>query len=501
MGSRLLFCLLVLSLRAAGQGRVVINEFMAWSGCSDNSEFVELLNFGPGPMDIGCYVVTNGQFSVTIPPGTVLKPGAFYVLAGQDTLRRGCGNADSAVRVQLNWHSCGCSTVPVPGSSDGYFKDGGGANEKVVLMDASGRVLDAVSRQATAGASALLTTAGGACPPRIFDLDDQLLTYESINSSSGIDNSFARRVDGDCGWVKTTAISAGAPNKTGSTSSASYSFTTVDASECAERAGVIAIGVSAPEVATLFPMSYTLAFDSDSNGVFDDRDQYQHGADSSAPSIAISNLAYGRYRITVASAMGCNLKNFDFFIFNCYGVVLPLRLHAFAYEGIRGGEQAFSAHLSEGQGGEVLHLEGAEAGGGFRTVSSLQLPEAFGEKKVQLLAPVTATERYRLRVVEKDGSYYYSPVIRVAPLPVPQARLWPNPVGERLQVPVTALRAGVLRYRVVDRSGTVRLSGEQQVPAGASVLSLPVHTLPGGLYYLSLSGALPDGALQGTFLK
>lgn len=491
----------MLSLSAAGQGRVVVNEFMAWSGCSDNSEFVELLNFGPGPVDIGCYVVTNGQYAVTIPPRTVLKPGAFYVLAGKDLLVKGCGNTDSAVRVQLNWNTCGCSSATVPVSNDGFFKDGGGANEKVVLLDAAGRVLDAVSRQTTPSGSNLLTTAGDTCPQRTFDLDELQVSYESINSSSGIDNSFARRVDGDCGWVKTTAISAGAPNKTGSSSSASYSFTTVSAAECAERAGVISIGVSAPEATSLFPMSYTLAYDSDSNGVFDDRDAYLHGTDTSAPSIDISNLAYGRYRITVASAQGCNLKNFDFFIFNCYGVVLPLKLHAFTYEGIRDGQHAFSAQLSEALGGEVLHLEEAGEGGVFRRVHTLLLPVAFLEKKVQLQAPVSSHQLYRIKVVEKDGSYYYSPVLRVAPLPVSPLRPWPNPAGDRLKVQVTALQAGLLRYRMVNRSGKTLLKGELVVPAGTSVVSLPVSSLAPGIYYLSLQGALPGGTLHAAFIK
>lgn len=70
-------------------------------------------------------------------------------------------------------------------------------------------------------------------------------------------------------------------------------------------------------------MTYTLAYDKDSNSVFDNNDIYIQGVDSSANSIDISNLAYGRYRITVGSSSGCNLQSFNFFIFNCYGVVLP----------------------------------------------------------------------------------------------------------------------------------------------------------------------------------
>jgi hypothetical protein len=63
----------------------------------------------------------------------------------------------------------------------------------------------------------------------------------------------------------------------------------------------------------------------DSNNTFDETDQYSYGTDAAPPAIDINNLDYGRYRITVGSSLGCNLQSFDFFIFNCYGVVLPVR--------------------------------------------------------------------------------------------------------------------------------------------------------------------------------
>src|SRR5690606_11434809 len=100
---------LTLNKSSLGQGRVVINEFMSWSGCTINSEFIELLNFGPGAMDIGCHIVTNGKYSVTIPPNTIVQPGEYFLIAGQDILIQGCGNADSAAIVDLNWNTCNCT--------------------------------------------------------------------------------------------------------------------------------------------------------------------------------------------------------------------------------------------------------------------------------------------------------------------------------------------------------------------------------------------------------
>ncbi|HTF30559.1 MAG TPA: lamin tail domain-containing protein, partial [Flavitalea sp.] len=267
-GLMLLF-LVSLKTMSFGQGRVVVNEFMSWSGCNTTSEFIELLNFGPGPMDISCFKVTNGQYAVTIPTNTILKPGEYFVLSGGNVLTAGCGNTDSAVVVDLNWTTCNCTDKPVPTTGDGFLENGGGANEKIVLMDASGNVLDAVSRSNPTASDVITTSSvSGACTPTTFDLDGMAISYERIGIATGVDNSYSRRVDGDCGWVKTTEISAGAPNKTGSTSSANYSFTTLNASECSGSTGSISINVSASDLASLFPMTYLLAFDANANNVF-----------------------------------------------------------------------------------------------------------------------------------------------------------------------------------------------------------------------------------------
>lgn len=313
----LLPALLLLNFFSFGQGRVVINEYMPWSGCSNNSEYIELMNFGPGPMDVGCYIVTNGQYAVTIPANTILAPGSYYVIAGQNVLSAGCGNVDSSITVDLNWATCNCTDKAVPTTGSGFMQDGGSANEKIVLLSPTLGIVDAVSRMLPASSSLLINSSSnaGTCTPTTFDLDNLPITYEAINISTGINNSYSRRVDGDCGWVKTTDISAGAPNKTGSSSSAMYSFSTLSASECNGTTGSISIAVSAADVSTLFPMTYTLAYDLDSNNVFDGADVYTQGSDSSASSIDISNLAYGRYRITVGSSSGCNLQ-FTIFSFS-----------------------------------------------------------------------------------------------------------------------------------------------------------------------------------------
>jgi hypothetical protein len=214
----LLFFLLVSNF-SFSQGRVVINEFMPWTSnlCGGpTAEFVELLNFGPGPVDIGCYILTDGDYSITIPANTILQPGEFYVISGQDVIPGPCANIDSTITANLNWNTCNCTSGAIPTTGDGLFTDGGSANEQVVLLDPGLAIVDAVIRSFPAETSSSITTStlGGQCTAQTFDLDLLTINYETIGESAGRGNSFARKLDGDCGWVKDPQQSADATNNT-----------------------------------------------------------------------------------------------------------------------------------------------------------------------------------------------------------------------------------------------------------------------------------------------
>jgi len=130
-------------------GRVVINEYMPWTlnNCGGaTAEFVELLNFGPGPINIGCYILTDGDYSVTIPENTILQPGQFYLIAGRDVIEAPCANIAGTVYADLNWNACNCTSAPIPDTAEGFFTDGGSGNEQVVLLDPFLNVVDAVVR-------------------------------------------------------------------------------------------------------------------------------------------------------------------------------------------------------------------------------------------------------------------------------------------------------------------------------------------------------------------
>jgi hypothetical protein len=490
--------LVLFSKSISGQGRVVVNEFMAWSGCNTTSEFIELLNFGPGPMNIGCYIVTNGTYSVTIPPNTVLQPGQYFVLSGQNTIAQGCGNTDSLIHVDLNWVSCNCTNTAIPTTGDGFMKDGGSANEKIILFDAGRNVVDAVSRKFPVSMSTPITTSTfGGCTSYSFDLDTMAISYETIGNSTGVDNSFARKVDGDCGWVKTTAISAHAANKTGSTASASYGFNTISASDCQSTAGTVSIQVSAADVNALFPMNYTLAFDADANNSFTSADTYLYGIDSTAPSIDVNNLAYGRYRITVGSALGCNLKNFDFFIFNCYGIVLPVRLLYFRYDGIKNNQHSFTYRVEDVSNLKELVLEGGKDG----IFQPVQTQTNFTDKETTIQSALSSFKVYRLRLKDKSDKISYSQVVAVTQNSSGDVHYWPNPVNDKIFVEVTSTEKTEATYTIINSNGSTIKNARLKLNAGDQIVTIPVEDLNRGVHQLRINGSTIIQPVSFRFIK
>jgi hypothetical protein len=494
----LLFALLCFTQSVSAQGRVVINEFMAWSGCTTTSEYIELMNFGPGPMNIGCYVVTNGKYSVTIPANTIIQPKQYFILSGQDILPQSCGNRDSTVHVDLNWTTCNCTNAPVPTTGDGFMKDGGNANEKVVLLDPAMNVIDAVSRDIPVSASFPITTPAlsGGCTSHTFDLSTMPISYESINNATGIDNSYSRKVDGDCGWIKTPAISARAPNKTNSTSSATYNFSTLSASECSGTTGSISIRVSATDVNSLFPMTYLLGYDADANGVFNANDQYTSGVDNSSPSIDISNLAYGQYRITVGSSSSCNLKTYDFFIFNCYGMVLPVKLLSFAYQGEENGNPVFRFRVDEASTLKNVVLEGND-GGNYKPVASLYGP--FSKNEITITANALFRS-YRLRLSNQADVVSYSQEMAV-PLQTASVHYWPNPVKDKIFISIDIPAKTTVSYIILNATGGVIKKEERPVNAGKQTISIATDDLAKGFYYLKMTSVSLQQPLFISFLK
>lgn len=335
----LFFFLVVLRQASFSQGRVVINEYLHWpsNSCPATAEYVELFNFGPGPVNIGCYILTDGDFSVTIPPNTILLPGQYYLLGGMSVISASCSGTGSPVSVNLNWNNCNCTSGPIPTTGDGFFSQGGNASEQIVLLSPTLQVIDALVNKDPEPSSPITTSSlGGACSSVTFDLDTMNIGYERMNVSTGNANAYGRKLNGTCAWEKQTATTPGTENNAGGTTySYSVSFAVTNATACPNTGEATAI-IQTSSPSTVYPIQYTLARDANLNYEYDINDDYWVGSQQTGPNVVLQNLQPGRYRFVLATAQGCDLRTFDFVILTC-NAILPIQLKSFSAQWNRNG--------------------------------------------------------------------------------------------------------------------------------------------------------------------
>lgn len=194
---------------AHSQSCVVINEVLInASGQCDGSctpatsEWVELYNNCPEPVDLSCFVMTDGDWALTFPEGTIIEGNAHFVL----------GSPNSGVAINLDWSTCGCTS----GASNqvGIFTNG---NEQLALVNGSGEFEDGVywGTGQFAATPSFTSDPIGTCPSITIPLSsDNPVFTELPSQSSGSQDGFTlfRSCDGADTW-----LSGGTPPTPGTT--------------------------------------------------------------------------------------------------------------------------------------------------------------------------------------------------------------------------------------------------------------------------------------------
>jgi hypothetical protein len=198
--------------------------------------------------------------------------------------------------------------------------------------------------------------------------------------------------------------------------------------------------------------------------------------DSSSPSIDINNLYYGRYRITVGSSSGCNLKSFDFFIFNCYGVLLNSKLLSLQLLGESAEQYQFN-YRANSDDFKGVYLEGGD-GQTFQTVATLNLSESF------VKVPKTKTSHFRLRAIDDKNVVHYSKQVRIHHARFDQINIWPNPTISELNVRFASAYFATGFYRIYNTRGEQLTQETLQFNQGANIIRIATGDLKQGLYQL-----------------
>lgn len=192
--SLIVFCFLKQDMFA----QLVINEVMINAGncdggCVPNTgEWTELYNNSASPIDVSCYVLTDGDWSATFPPGTIISPFDFFVI----------GSDNSLAIVDLNIGTCNCTTVGAFGDgSIGVFTNAGG--EQLIIADNTGNVLDGIywSGGQFNQTPSITTNPVLGCPSTNITLSASNPQMTMLSGYGSDETTVALECDGSSNWI------------------------------------------------------------------------------------------------------------------------------------------------------------------------------------------------------------------------------------------------------------------------------------------------------------
>jgi hypothetical protein len=387
------------------------------------------------------------------------------------------------VTADLNWTTCNCTNAPIPSFGGGFLTDGGSANEQVVLLGPALQVVDAVARNLPVETSSQITTALIAgCSQQTFNLDNMGIVYEIIGESAGRGNSFARKTDGACGWLKDTQQSGGGTNNTpGDQPALNISMFITEDPNC--MGGTAQFTVLTSPASSFFPLDYILGYDSDGNGVFTETDVYTTGIDFTSPTLLIPNLAYGQYAINIGPQQGCDYRNFIFVVGPC----APLNIFLKSFTGnVNGNETRLSAELSGCSELSSLQLEVSKDGIHFEWLADIPIGTADYQKINHVVSDAPG-KFFRLNMINKKMVSKISPILKLSGNQSLQSRqISPNPFHNNLQFSFQSKLKEKISVEIWNTAGL--LVSQQQIEAvnGINQESFPTEKLAKGLYIIRL---------------
>jgi hypothetical protein len=94
---------------------------------------------------------------------------------------------------------------------------------------------------------------------------------------------------------------------------------------------------------------------------------------------------------------------------------------------------------------------------------------------------------YRLKIVDRDGKYVYSPVRQLDNRGGLQVSIYPNPAKDNLQVKLESDKTTDVQLQVLSIDGRVISTQRMSVAAGETIQRLNVSSLQKGTYLLSVN--------------
>jgi hypothetical protein len=164
---------------------------------------------------------------------------------------------------------------------------------------------------------------------------------------------------------------------------------------------------------------------------------------------------------------------------------LPIQLLHFS--GTAAAKIDLSWRVAANETGLFFEVQRSTGDSGFRSIAIIFTSEQSGVEQYQFSdATPGQTTRYRLKVVNRDGTVFFSAVVSFQKGEADEKiTLLQNPVQGRLRFMLPATVAATSRILIYNTAGAVVYTGKTSIEKGNNQISLPLQSsLPAGTYVL-----------------
>ena len=111
------------------------------------------------------------------------------------------------------------------------------------------------------------------------------------------------------------------------------------------------------------------------------------------------------------------------------------------------------------------------------------------------------TNYYRLKMVDRDGSYEYSKIVSANNGKSVAVNLFPNPVQERLNINIESQDINEVNIQVINMNGQVVLVSKNTIGRSNTPISIDANELQSGIYFIKITDENANVIGKEKFLK
>lgn len=211
---------------------------------------------------------------------------------------------------------------------------------------------------------------------------------------------------------------------------------------------------------------------------------------------SLINPVYAEAHGANGYVLQANISSFSSFYFGSSNLILPLRLLTFTANYFNGTvllrweteqERNTDYFVIERNTGDGFKIIGNVTAAGNTTTRSV-----YNYNDFDAVSLGVASAQYRLKTIDKDGSFVYSSVVLISFADLITSLLVsPNPVvNGTAKVAITCSTEQQARWKLTDNSGRILQTGTVQLLKGLNSFTINADQLSAGIYFLDVSSQL-----------